>query len=37
MTKCPKQLIIDYNNSILLEILHVKSCNHVLMVHLTNI
>jgi hypothetical protein len=36
MTKCPKQLIIDCNNKGLLQILHVKSCSHILMVHLTN-
>jgi len=34
--KCPKRLIIDYNNRILLQILRVKSCNHILMVHLIN-
>jgi hypothetical protein len=36
MIKCPKQLVIDYNNRILLRILHVKSCNHILAVHLTS-
>jgi hypothetical protein len=29
MIKCFKQLIIDFNNRILLQILHVKSCNHI--------
>jgi hypothetical protein len=36
ITKCPKWLIIDYGNKILLQILRVKSCNHILVVHLTN-
>jgi hypothetical protein len=36
MTKCPKRLLIDCNNKILLQILRVKSCNHILMVHLIN-
>jgi hypothetical protein len=34
MIKCSKRLIIDYNNKILFQILHVKSCNYILMVHL---
>jgi hypothetical protein len=32
MTKYFKGLVIDYNNKILLQILHVKSCNHILVV-----
>ncbi len=34
MTKCFKWLIIEYNNRILLQILCVKGCSHILMVHL---
>jgi hypothetical protein len=34
MNKCFKQLIIDYNIRILLQILRVKSCSHILVVHL---
>jgi hypothetical protein len=29
MTKCLKWLVINYNNRILLQILNVKSCNHI--------
>jgi len=36
MTKCPKQLIIEYNNRILLQILCVKNYSHTLVVHLTS-
>jgi hypothetical protein len=36
ITKCFKRLIIDYTNRILLQILCVKSCSYILMVHLTN-
>jgi hypothetical protein len=34
MIKCPKWLGIDCNNRILFQILHVKSFNHILMMHL---
>jgi len=36
MTKCFKRLIIDYSNGILFQILHVKSCSHILVMHLIN-
>jgi hypothetical protein len=36
MTKYPKQLIIDCNNRILLQILCVKSYSHILVVYLTS-
>ncbi len=36
MIKCLKQLVIDYNNTKLFQILRVKSCSHILVVHLTN-
>ncbi len=36
MIKCPKQLVFGYSNRILLQILHVKSCSHILMVHFIN-
>jgi len=36
MTKCFKQLIIDYSNKILFQILCVKNCSHIVMVHLTS-
>ncbi len=36
MTRCLKQLVINDNNKILFRILGVKSCSHILMVHLTN-
>jgi hypothetical protein len=36
MTKCFKGLVINYSNRILFQILRVKSCSHISMVHLTN-
>jgi hypothetical protein len=36
MIKCPKWLVVNYSNRILLQILHVKSCSHISMVHLTS-
>jgi hypothetical protein len=36
MNECPKQLVIDYNNKILFQILCVKSCSHILLMHLTS-
>ncbi len=36
MIKCLKWLVIDYNNRILLQILHVKNCSHILVVHLSS-
>jgi hypothetical protein len=36
MTKCLKRLIINYSNTILLQILRVKSYTHILVVYLTN-
>jgi hypothetical protein len=36
MIKCPKQLVIDCNNKILLQILCVKSCSRILVVHFTS-
>jgi hypothetical protein len=35
MIKCFKQLVIDYSNRILFQVLGVKHCSHILMVHLT--
>jgi len=34
MTKCPKWLVIDYSSRMLLQILGVKNCGHILVVHL---
>jgi hypothetical protein len=36
MIKCSKQLVIDFNNRILLQILRAKSCSHILIMHLIN-
>jgi len=36
MIKCYKQLIIDFNNRTLFQILCAKNCSHILMVHLTS-
>ncbi len=33
-SKCSKWLVIDYSNRILFQILCVKDCNHILVVHL---
>jgi hypothetical protein len=35
MIKCFKQSVIDYNNMILFQILRVKNCSHIVMMHLT--
>jgi hypothetical protein len=36
MIKCSKQLVTNFNNRILLQILRAKNCNNISMVHLTN-
>jgi len=36
MIKCSKQLVIDFNNRTLFQILRAKNCSHILMVHLTS-
>ncbi len=36
MIKCPKRVVIECNNRILLQILCVKSYNHILVMHLTS-
>jgi hypothetical protein len=33
-TECSKQLVIDYSNRILFQILFVKICSHIFVVHL---